>query len=124
MSKIDDERIAVIIGGMLRSGVVVSSAFVLGGGIWYLIRHGAGQPDYGKFHGVPADLRTLSGIFHGVADLDPRSWIQLGLLILIATPVVRVLFSIFAFADERDWPYVGITVLVAAILLFSLFGGR
>ena len=48
--------------------------------------------------------------------------IQLGLLILIATPVARVAFSAFGFAVERDYLYVGITLFVLAVLLYSLFG--
>lgn len=124
MTKLSDKRIEIIIGTMLRAGVITSSAFVLGGGVWYLIRHGSGMPAYATFHGVPPALRTFAGIVHGLAAGDSRSWIQFGLLLLIATPVARVLFSIFAFADERDWAYVGITAIVAAILLFSLFGGR
>lgn len=124
MTKLNDQRIEIIIGQMLRAGVILSSAFVLGGGVWYLFRKGSGKPAYGAFHGVPPELRTFAGIMRGVAALDPQCWIQLGLLVLIATPVARVLFSIFAFAEERDWAYVGITLLVAGILLFSLFGGR
>jgi uncharacterized membrane protein len=50
--------------------------------------------------------------------------IQLGLLLLIATPVARVAFSVVAFVLERDRMYVGITLLVLAVLLFSLLGGH
>jgi uncharacterized membrane protein len=52
--------------------------------------------------------------------LDPVGIIQLGILILIATPVVRVAFSVFAFAEERDWMYVVVTLVVLGLLLFSL----
>jgi uncharacterized membrane protein len=44
----------------------------------------------------------------------------LGILILIATPVARVAFSVFAFAEERDRMYVIVTLIVLALLLFSL----
>jgi len=67
-------------------------------------------------------LRSVSGIVRGAILLDARSWIQLGLLVLIATPVARVLFSIFAFAAQRDRTYVAITLIVATVLLYSLFG--
>ena len=118
----DDQRIENIIAGMLRAGVILSTALVLGGGVWYLLRFGAGRPEYGAFQGEPAVLRSVSGIVRGAVALDARSWIQLGLLLLVATPVARVLFSIFAFAEERDWTYVAITLIVAAVLLYSLFG--
>jgi uncharacterized membrane protein len=117
-----DQRIENIIAGMLRVGVILSTALVLGGGIWYLSQFGAGRPGYGTFQGEPAVLRSVSGIVRGAAALDARSWIQLGLLMLIATPVARVLFSIFAFAEQRDRTYVVITLIVAAVLLYSLFG--
>ena len=120
--QLSDRRIDDIIAGMLRAGVILSSAFVLGGGIWYLSQFGAGTPDYGTFHGEPATLRSVSGIVRGAVALDARSWIQLGLLLLIATPVARVFFSIFAFAAQRDRTYVAITLIVAGVLLYSLFG--
>jgi uncharacterized membrane protein len=47
---------------------------------------------------------------------------QLGLLLLIATPIARVMFSAVAFAMERDRMYVGFTLIVLAVLLYSLFG--
>ncbi len=57
-------------------------------------------------------------------DLNGRGIIQLGLLFLIATPVARVIFSIWGFADERDRMYVVFTVIVLAILIFSLVGSQ
>ena len=49
--------------------------------------------------------------------------IQLGLLVLIATPIARVILSVFVFLYERDWPYVFITLVVLGILLYSLLAG-
>jgi uncharacterized membrane protein len=48
--------------------------------------------------------------------------IQLGLLLLIATSIARVGFSVFAFAIERDRLYAAITLVVLAVLFASLFG--
>ena len=117
-----DQRIENIIAGMLRAGVILSTALVFGGGVWYLFQFGAGRPEYGTFHGEPSMLRSVSGIVRGAVALDARSWIQLGLLLLIATPVARVFFSIFAFAAQRDRTYVVVTLIVAVVLLYSLFG--
>ena len=47
---------------------------------------------------------------------------QLGLLLLIATPVARVIFSAIVFAVENDRMYLLFTLLVLAVLLYSLFG--
>ena len=46
--------------------------------------------------------------------------IQCGILMLIATPVARVAFSIFVFLEEHDFLYVAIAALVLLILLYSL----
>ena len=97
-------------------------ATVLIGGVLYLSRHGHEVPDYAAFHGEPESLKSPIDIFQGVMQLNARAIIQLGLLLLIATPVARVLFSAIAFAIERDGMYVVITLVVLAILLFSLFG--
>jgi len=122
MQGLTDEQMDNVIGLMLRAGVFLSTALVLGGGIWYILQFGQQTPAYGTFRGEPAAMRSVAGIVRGVVALDPRAWIQLGLLILIATPVARVLFSIAAFAAQRDGAYVAITLLVAAILFYSLFG--
>jgi len=117
-----DQHIETIIAGILRAGVTLSTALVLGGGIWYLIQFGAERPEYGKFQGEPAILKSISGIVRGAVLLDARSSIQLGLLVLIATPVARVLFSIFELWAQHDRTYVAITLVVAGVLLYSLFG--
>jgi uncharacterized membrane protein len=67
-------------------------------------------------------LRSLSGVFVDAAALHGRGIIQVGLLLLIATPIVRVAFSAHAFARLRDGKYVIITLMVLALLLFSVFG--
>ena len=118
-----DEQMDRIISILLRSGVLISALVVLGGGILYLIRYGAAFPQYGVFRGEPADLRSLSGIVKDVVSFHSRGIIQFGLLLLVATPVARVTFSIFAFALQRDRAYVIITLIVLGVLLYSLAGG-
>jgi len=118
-----DERMHQIISILLRSGVLISALMVLVGGIFYLIRCGTSLPEYGVFRGEPADLRSVSGILKDVLALECRGIIQFGLLLLVATPVARVAFSIFAFALQRDRTYVIITLIVLGVLLYSLAGG-
>jgi uncharacterized membrane protein len=119
-----DEKMEQIIGILLRAGVIAASAVVLSGGIWYLVRCGAQRPDYRTFHGEPPDLRNVSGIIHGAFSLEPQNIIQFGILLLIATPIARVAFSLVAFALERDRAYVIITIIVLAILIYSLASGH
>ncbi len=118
----DDQRIEVIIGGLLRTGVILAATVVVCGGALYLVRHGHEIPNYATFQGEPESLKNPAEIMHGVFAMSARAIIQLGLLLLIATPVARVVFSAAAFAIERDYLYVAITLIVLAILLYSLLG--
>jgi uncharacterized membrane protein len=115
-----DDRMDQAIGQLLRAGVILSVTVVVIGAALYLIHHGGDRPDYSIFRGEPGDLRSLAGIVHGAAQLRPPYFIQLGLLLLIATPVARVAFSVFAFAAARDWTYVAITLIVLAILVANI----
>jgi uncharacterized membrane protein len=117
-----DQRIENILGNLLRAGVLLSALVVLIGGVIYLLRHGRSPMDFGVFRGEPADLRGVRGIIRDTLALRGRGIIQLGLLLLIATPVARVAFSIFGFAEERDHMYLVFTVIVFSILLYSLIG--
>ena len=120
----NDQRIELIIGHLLRGGVLLSASVVMIGGIIYLLRHGHAMTDYSNFHGELSPLRSVSGIFNGTLQLGGRAIIQLGLLILIATPIARVIFSAIAFAREHDYLYVAFTIAVLAVLTFSLVGPR
>lgn len=118
-----DEQVEQFLGTLLRTGVVVAGSVVLFGGMLYLMRHGGTVPDYRDFHGEPTDLRTIAGIVEDALSLSGRGVIQLGLLLLIATPILRVIFSVVAFALQRDFTYVLVTIVVLGILLYSLCGG-
>jgi uncharacterized membrane protein len=111
-----------VIADLLRGGVLLSALVVFAGAIVYLIRHGAAPADYRTFQGEPAELKSVPGIIRYALSGHGRAIIQLGLLVLIATPVTRVAFSIFGFAAERDRMYVGVSAIVLLVLLYSLFG--
>jgi uncharacterized membrane protein len=116
-----DERLDRIIGSLLRAGVIITAFVVMIGATVYLARHGADPADRRSFHGEPENLETVSGIILESFRLSGRGLIQLGLLILIATPVARVMFSVFAFAWQRDWLYVIFTLIVLGVVCYSLF---
>ncbi|MGB9103684.1 MAG: DUF1634 domain-containing protein [Terriglobales bacterium] len=115
-----DDRLEIVIGNLLRIGVTIAAVVVLAGGILYLAKHGSLPVDYGSFHGEPRELRSISGIIRAAPSGNPRAIIQLGLLLLIATPVARVIFSAFGFLRERDYRYVLITLIVLGVLLYSI----
>jgi len=119
-----DQRIDEIMGGLLRTGVVLAAAIVFVGGVAYLTRHRLPAINYRVFQGEPVELRTISGIYHEALAFHGRGLIQLGVLALIATPIARAAFSFFAFLYQRDWTYVLVTVMVLGLLVYSLFGGH
>lgn len=121
---ISDETIDTVISILLRVGVAISSLTVLAGGALYLIRHGQQMPNYHIFKGEPSQLRSVWGVIKTATTLSGRGIIQFGLLILIATPVMRVAFTVFSFLLQKDRVYVGVTLIVLSVLLFSLAGGR
>ena len=115
-----DSDFDVVLGRVLRFGVVLAAVVVLDGAAIYLARHARELPQYHVFRGEPGDLRTMRGIVADARTLSGRGVIQLGLLVLIATPIARVVFSVIGFLRQRDWMYVGITSVVLALLLYSL----
>jgi uncharacterized membrane protein len=119
-SRMTDERLNTIIGNLLRAGVLVSAAIVLAAGIFYLIQHHSETPNYSEFHREPTNLRTLSEIFRSALSLRADAIIQLGLVILIATPIARVVLAAIGFYLEGDRLYVVISITVLAILIFSI----
>ena len=117
-----DQRIENTVGRLLQAGVMLAASVVLIGAAIYLKRHAWEPVGYSVFRGEPAVYKTVRGILHGVATWRGRGFVQLGLLLLIATPVARVAFSVWAFAEEKDKMYVTFTLIVLAVLLYSLFG--
>jgi len=117
-----DRRVETIVGNLLRAGVILSALVVLSGGIVFLIRHGMEPANYRVFRGEPSELRHVRGIFRGIAALHSLAIVQLGLLLLIATPIARVALALFGFAEERDRLYMVFTGMVLIILLYSLLG--
>jgi uncharacterized membrane protein len=117
-----DRRFEQILGKLLRSGVLLSSSVVFAGACIYLAHHHGEPANYRVFRGEPSEFRTIPGVVESVKNGRGRGFIQLGLLFLIATPILRVTFSVVGFALERDRMYVAFTLIVLVILLYSLLG--
>jgi uncharacterized membrane protein len=115
-----DDRLDKVIGTLLQVGVLAAATVVIIGGIWLLAGVGRGAPAYKQFRGEPQEFRSAGGVITSITHPRPEIVIQFGLLILIATPVARVLFSLAAFALQRDWTYVAITLIVLLVLAYSL----
>jgi uncharacterized membrane protein len=117
-----DVQLEANLARVLVTGVIAAAVVVLAGGLVYLFRHGTASPDYSVFKGGSSDLRGLHGIARQVAAGRGRGLIQLGLVLLIATPVARVALSLIAFARQRDILYSIFTLVVLITLACSLAG--
>ncbi|MBC7566016.1 MAG: DUF1634 domain-containing protein [Pedobacter sp.] len=115
-----DKDVQLILGTLLRVGVISSMAVVFLGGVIYLISSHANLVDYQAFDAGKSGMSSILAIYQGVLHMDGAAIIQFGTLLLIFTPVARVVFSIFSFLIERDYLYVVIGLLVLVVILISL----
>ena len=120
----DDQKMEEIVSNMLRAGVLTAASLVFVGGVMYLFQHRGPIPDYRHFHGEPGILRDPVSIFWGAIHGRAREMIQLGLLVLILTPIARVFLCVVGFFSQRDRLYVAVSGLVLAVLLYSLVFGH
>jgi len=116
----NDQKMEVMMGYLLRTGVLIAAAVVFVGGILYLNKNRGPRPDYSTFHGVAAELRSPAQIIKQIPTGNTNAIIQFGLLLLIATPIARVIFAGFGFFAEKDWLYVVVSLIVLAVLIYSL----
>jgi uncharacterized membrane protein len=124
MQRWTDEQVEQAVGNLLRIGVLTAATVAAAGGIAYLVRHGSAPVDYRAFRGEPQDLRSLRGILISALSLHSLGVTQLGLVLLVATPIARVALSLIGFFRQGDRKYMVITAVVLAMLVFSLVGGR
>jgi uncharacterized membrane protein len=117
-----DQKVERLIGMLLQAGVALAIAVTLFGAILYLGHEGRRVADFRVFRGEPWDLRSVPAVVAAALHGRREAVIQLGVLILIATPVARVLFSLIVFALERDATYVVVTLVVLGVLLSGLLG--
>ncbi|HVS34477.1 MAG TPA: DUF1634 domain-containing protein [Gemmataceae bacterium] len=131
----EDTRVEQTMGRLLQAGVLLAALVTAVGGAFYLAERATQErPAYDKLppNGVgldhPAELNSPAGVLELAFRGRPgyglgRGLIQLGVLLLIATPVARVAFSVYVFARQRDRLYVAVTLAVLVLLLISLFAG-
>jgi len=119
---VDEQKLEALIANLLRAGVVASAFLVLAGAVLYLMKSPWARVSYRSFHGEPQQLKTAHGVVRYAFSGNALGIMQLGLLLLIATPIARVISSAVAFALEGDRMYLLFTLLVLAVLLYSLFG--
>ena len=123
MSHPSDKELDASVARMLMIGVSIAALVVFAGGLLLLRQPFTIIPDYSHFHAVDPSLRSLKGITTSAFHLNPRGLVQFGLIILIATPIARVIYCVFGFARQHNKLYTGISTLVLLILLYSLSKG-
>ena len=120
---VSDHAIEQVLGRLLQVGVLISAFVVVVGGVALLARHGHVPAEFRSFRGEPSELSTLGGIVRGARHLDSAAIVQLGLVLLIATPIMRVGLTLIAFWLQRDRLYVCITAFVLTLLAYGLLWG-
>lgn len=120
-SRWSDHEVEQLIGRLLQLGVLLATLVVLTGGAMLIATHGGDIANFRIFRGESSTLRSVSAAAHGASTFDPRGIVQLGLVLLIATPVARVALTLGAFLIQRDRLYVVLTAIVLVLLLFGLF---
>lgn len=114
-----DAYIETILGNLLSTGVIIASSFMILGAVLFLVRHGLEIPNYEIFKPEIFGFSDFKNLFVGLVAFRSISIMKLGILVLIATPVLRVLFSVCAFAYQKDYMYIIFTAFVLCILIFS-----
>ena len=115
-----DKDVQVILGTLLRVGVISSMTVVFIGGIVYLLSNHSNLVNYREFDAGKSGMSSIISVYRGVLAGEGMAIIQFGTLLLISTPVARVVFSVFSFLIERDHLYVAIGLLVLVVILISL----
>jgi uncharacterized membrane protein len=119
----EQKALQQLIGKLLRTGITISSLIILSGGILYLLQQGAEPRSAFLFDGGEPHFTSISGVAQGILHGNSQSIIQAGILLLIATPVARIAFSLAGFIRERDRLYIIISFIVLTILIASMLSG-
>ena len=104
--------------------MIVAGTVTAAGGIAALIAGGRATENFRIFRGEPQELRSITEIVMGAIAGHPQAIVQLGIVLLVATPILRVALSLVAFIARRDRVYVLLTAVVLALLTLSLVSAR
>jgi uncharacterized membrane protein len=122
--KFKDKDMQLLLGQVLRAGTVISISVVFFGGVIYMLRHGHTIADYRVFKSLPDFVNHPSGLLYGIVNFKGQAIIQFGIVLLIATPILRVVFSAIGFVLEKDYLYLAISLLVLSIIFMSMLSGH
>lgn len=109
------------VSAVLRFGVLASALIALIGTLMNLSKHGSEKVSYQNFH--PGENLSVGKVFTDALSMDSRSIMLVAVIVLVLTPVARVIVSLFGFIKEKDRTYIAITFVVLLTLLCSVIGG-
>jgi uncharacterized membrane protein len=110
-----------VIGNFLRMGVILSVVIVAIGGIFFLIRHANEKVTFGVFKANQSQYTSIEQILDGLLVLDSLAVVQLGVLVLIFIPIIRVILAIYSFLVQKDYLFVAIGIIILLIITCSLY---
>jgi uncharacterized membrane protein len=111
--------VQVWIARLLRTGMIVSMLIVTAGLVAYLYSNGKMAVSYRQFDS--SRLFEPAPFFYALRQGESTAIIQLGVLLLMATPLARLILSLWAFLKQGDRLYALLSLLVLCIILFSMF---
>ena len=120
----NEQRVERHMGILLLAGVLLAAGVMLIGGIIYLFIRPEPLPDYHHFRSTKESFRTIPRILVEAFEGQAAALIQVGTLLMIATPVARVVFAAYAFSRRHDRLYVAISLIVLLLLLYGIFFGK
>jgi len=120
MPRLTEAEMDVRMGRLLQWGVVLAAVEMVCGAAVFLIHNAEGVPSYRTFRYVSSPLHSLRGILGEARRGDGGGLIQLAVLLIVATPISRVIFAAYAFVRMRDWLYTLISMTVLSLLLFTI----
>jgi uncharacterized membrane protein len=116
-----EEQVDTFLSVVLRISLLIALITVIVGGALFLYRHGHDIPQYRIFHGEPRDLRGIHGIVVDVLKDRSVGITQLGILLIVATPLLRVIACLLLFGVQGDSLFVIVALIVFVALIYSLF---
>ncbi len=120
----DDKRMQVFVGNTLKYSMYSSMIIAIIGILMYFIKNGNQQEDLQRFSHFHEPTENPIHVFiKGLQQCTPASIIELGVLVLLLTPILRLIFASYGYLKEKDYLYTFIGIFVIGIIVLSLFLG-
>jgi len=117
-----DKDVQGLVGNLLRIGVIAAMTVVIAGMILYVYHNGNERVHYSAFE-ASGHRGGIATIFDGIAKGESSAIIELGVMLLIATPIARILFALIGYWLEKDYLYTFIALVILIIMAISIGTG-